>query len=137
MVTTVSPTDLGGIASPPGSEVVEPPSLSRLARLGLPHGKQQILQRTLLYVPWRLFLRAQVAFNKAAAKTLTALTQKSLRLESKLAKLDSKTDAIATSANAAASAVREQLYDTEGELRRTLSDIQIQLARLEQRIGRS
>lgn len=110
---------------------VSPRDLLARAELGLPYDSKQLFRRAMMHLPWRMFIGRQVEFNRASAQALADLTKAVRRLDRRLTKLEDLTESIAVQhRDSAAIAVREQLYETEGVLRRDLSALQIALARL-------
>lgn len=106
-------------------------SLRDLAGLGLPYESKRVVRRAMMHLPWRMFVGRQVAFNEATAERVEELTKTVRRLDRRLTRLTELTESIAVQyRDSAAVAVREQLYDTEGALRRDLSALQIEVARL-------
>lgn len=104
------------------------PNLTEQAELGLPYERKRVVRRALMRLPWRMFVGRQVAYNRAAAEEIAALRKAVRRLRDEV---DSFAEVLAQSQrDSGALAVREQLYRTEGELRRDLSALQIEVARL-------
>ena len=86
-----------------------------------------------MHLPWRMFVGRQVEFNRATAEAVDALSEAVRRMEKRLDKVArAAEEAAATHRESGAVAVREQLYDTEGALRRDLSELQLEIARLAQ-----
>jgi hypothetical protein len=103
-------------------------NLVEQAGLGLPYERKRVVRRALMRLPWRMFVGRQVEFNRAAAEEIAALRRTVRRLR---AEVDSIAELVAQSQrDSGALAVREQLYRTEGELRRDLSALQIEVERL-------
>ncbi|MBM7519390.1 hypothetical protein [Nocardioides nitrophenolicus] len=103
------------------------------ADLGLPYQSKQVFRRALMHLPWRMFVGRQVEFNRATAEAVDGLAEAVRRLEKRLDKLArAQQEDAATHRESGAVAVREQLYDTEGALRRDLSALQLEIARLAQ-----
>lgn len=110
---------------------MSPRDLIARADLGLPYDGKQVFRRAMMHLPWRMFVGRQVEFNRASAETLVELRKSVRRLDRRLSRLEELTESIAVQhRDSAAVAVREQLYDTEGVLRRDLSALQIEVARL-------
>lgn len=108
-------------------------NLTKRAKLGLPFAQGQVFRRALMYLPWRLFVRPQVGFNTSVAEAIMTLEKTTRRLERRIEEVAQIAEAAReVHHDAAAIAVREQLYDTEGDLRGSLSDLQMQLAQLKQ-----
>lgn len=104
------------------------PDLGQQASLGLPYERRRVVRRALMRLPWRMFVGRQVEFNRAVAEEITQLRKTVRRLR---AELESIAEVAAQSQrDSGALAVREQLYRTEGELRRDLSALQIEVERL-------
>lgn len=108
-----------------------PRQLMKTAELGLPYRRSQIIRRAMMHLPWRMFVRRQVEFNRASALATRDLTRAVRRLDRRLARLEDLVEGIAAHhRDGAAIAVREQLYDTEGALQSQIGALQIELARL-------
>lgn len=111
----------------------KPGKLAGQAELGFPYESKRVFRRALMHLPWRMFVGRQVEFNRATAEAVDALAETVRRMEKRLDKVArAAEEAAATHRESGAIAVREQLYDTEGSLRRDLSDLQLELARLAQ-----
>jgi hypothetical protein len=78
-----------------------------------------------------MFVGRQVEFNRATAAAIADLAASVKRLEARVAEVS------VANRESAAIAVREQLYETEGSLRRDLSALQIEIARITREPGRS
>jgi hypothetical protein len=90
------------------------------AALGLPFERKRVFSRAMMHLPWRMFVGRQVEYNRAAAGEIAALRKAVRRLR---ADLESQHVS-------GVAALREQIYRTEGQLRRDVSDLQIEVARL-------
>ncbi|WGX98536.1 hypothetical protein [Nocardioides sp. L-11A] len=107
--------------------------LVRQADLGLPYESKHVFRRALMHVPWRMFVGRQVAFNRSTADALTELADAVRRMEKRVDRIAREAEEAAIAhRESGAVAVREQLYDTEGALRRDLAALQMEIARLTQ-----
>lgn len=109
--------------------------LAAQAALGLPYESKRVVRRALMRVPWRMFLGRQVAFNKALAAEVVGLRKSVRKLREEVASMAAVVAQLQRDSGALA--VREQLYRTEGELRRDLSALQIEVERLNTEARRS
>ncbi len=105
--------------------------LAGRAELGFPYESKKVFRRALMHLPWRMFVGRQVEFNRATAEAVDGLAKAVRRLERRLDRLAQETEeSVIAHRESGAVAVREQLYDTEGALRRDLSALQLEIARL-------
>lgn len=102
--------------------------LAELAALGLPYERKRVVRRALMRVPWRMFLGRQVAFNQGVIEEIVRLRKSVRRLRAEVESIAALIGELPKDSGALA--VREQLFRTEGELRRDLSALQIEVARL-------
>jgi len=109
--------------------------LVKKAALGLPYESKRIVRRALMHLPWRMFVGRQVAFNRAAAAEIATLRKAVRRLRTEVDGLAEV--AAASQRDNDGMAAREQLHRIEGELRRDLSALQIEVARLTAEARRS
>lgn len=89
-------------------------ALTDEAELGLPYASNQVFKRAAMHLPWRMFVGRQVAFNRSVAAAINGLED---RLDRRF--------------GAAVEAVRAQIFDHEGSLKREIVELEQKVARLE------